>query len=324
MSAARVAVVLPTYNRAAHLGAALDSVLGQDGPPEEVIVVDDGSTDATAELLAGYGDAIRVIRQANAGAAAARNAGAAAARADWLAFLDSDDRWLAGRMALLRADLAAADPGVVAHVADVRFRGAGEGRSFFEVARIAAPAGAAARLERPLAPFLHAFFLIGAAVRRDVFAALGGFDASFPTDEDTELAHRLADRGAFLIRGEVVAEVIRQPGDAEALSGLRGRDPLMANDLRLRLFRGALARAADPGDRARAAAALSDALLQRAALLRAAGCGGAGALLREAARTHPSGLKGTLKAVRAALGGAGPRRVVDRTGGGGRSQGKRM
>lgn len=312
-----VAVIVPTYNRAAHLGVALDSILGQEGRPDEVIVVDDGSTDDTGAVLAGYGDAIRVIVQDNAGASAARNAGAAAAQADWLTFLDSDDLWLPGRMALLRRDLAGADDAVLAHVANVRFEGVGGGRDFFAVAGIAAKPGTVARMARPLAPFLHAFFLIGAAFRRDVFAELGGFDTTFPTDEDTELAHRIAGRGAFLLRGDVVAEVIRQPGDTAALSGLRARDPYLANDLKQRCFRGILARSGDPGDRARAAAALSDALLHRAALLRADGQGGSGALLREAARVHPSWLKGGLKALRTALGGGAARKVVDRTGGSG-------
>lgn len=322
MPAGSVAVILPTYNRAAHVGAALDSVLAQEGgPPEEIIVVDDGSTDGTGAVLAGYGDRIRVIVQANAGASAARNAGAAAAQADWLTFLDSDDRWLPGRMAALRADLAAAGEDVVAHVANVRFEGVGAGRDFFALAGIAAPAGHAARAARPLADFLHAFFLIGAAFRRETFAALGGFDTAYPTDEDTEMAHRMADRGAFLLRGDVVAAVIRQAGDGAALSGLRAREPYLANELKQRIFRGILARSGDPRDRALASAALADALLHRAALLRADGQGGRAALLWQAARTHPSRLKGAAKALRAALGGGAARTALDRTGQG-RGQGR--
>lgn len=313
MSKASVAVIVPTYNRAAHIRAAVDSILAQDAAPEEVIVVDDGSTDDTLAVLAAYGDAVRVIAQANAGASAARNAGAAVASADWLTFLDSDDLWRPGRMTQLRADLVEAAPDVVAHVANVLFRGVGAERDFFSVARIGVPAGTARHVSRPLTLFLHSFFLIGAAFRRDVFADLGGFDTGYATDEDTEMAHRMADRGAFLVRGDVLAEVIRQPGDGAALSALRGRDPLGANDLKLRHFRGILARAADPRDRALAAAALSDALVQRAGLLRAAGQGGVWSTLWQAAWQHPSRAKGCAKALRAALGGQRKVTAVDRT-----------
>ncbi len=85
-----VSIIIPTYNRAALLGSAIDSALAQ-GEGFEVIVVDDGSTDDTAILLAGYGNRIRVLRQANKGPSAARNLAAKAAHGDYLFFADSDD-----------------------------------------------------------------------------------------------------------------------------------------------------------------------------------------------------------------------------------------
>lgn len=320
MASVTFAVIVPTYNRAHHVCAAIDSILAQDAPPEEVIVVDDGSTDDTLAVLARYGDRIRVIAQPNGGASAARNAGAAAATADWLTFLDSDDLWCPGRMALLRADLAdladlaGADRDVVAHVANVLFKGVGGERDFFSVARIGVAPGTVRRVARPLGLFLHAFFLIGAAFRRDVFADLGGFDPTFRTDEDSDIAHRLAARGPFMVRGDVLAEVIRHPGDADALSPLRARDPLHANDLKQRLFRGAIGRSDDPGDRALAGAALSATLLQRAGLVRAAGQGGYWRLLWQSVRVHPSPLKGVARMARAVVTGHASRgTVVDRT-----------
>lgn len=312
-----VAVIVPTYNRAQMIGEAVECLLAQADGPDEIIVVDDGSTDETAAVLAGYGDRIRVIVQANAGVAAARNTGAAAATSDWLAFLDSDDLWRPGRMTQLRADLQSVAPEVVAHVANVAFVGVGDDRDLFSVMRIDVAPGTCRQVARPLGMFLHSFFLIGAAVRRDVFHALDGFDTSYRTDEDTELAHRLAEAGPFLVRGDVVAEVIRRPGDADALSGLRAKDPLGANRLKLRHFRGVLDRTSDPKDRHLAGQALSDALLQRAQLLRAAGQSGYWAHLWAAARSHPNPLKGAGKTLRCLLGGA--RRGgagLDRTGGG--------
>jgi len=86
-----VSVVIPSYNAAATLPATLESVLAQTYPRIEVIVVDDGSTDATSEVLARYASRVRTIRQANGGLAAARNAGCTAASGSFIALLDADD-----------------------------------------------------------------------------------------------------------------------------------------------------------------------------------------------------------------------------------------
>lgn len=90
----RVSVVIPTYNRSGALDRTIRSVLAQTERDLEIIVVDDGSTDDTPGVLARYGSQLRVIRQRNAGAGAARNAGIEAARAPFVAFLDDDDVWL--------------------------------------------------------------------------------------------------------------------------------------------------------------------------------------------------------------------------------------
>jgi len=102
-----ISVVIPTYNRAEYLGESIDSVLAQEGPTFEVIVVDDGSTDATAAVLSPYGSRLRVLRQRNLGIAAARNAGVGAATGRFIAFHDSDDIALPGRLAIPYAHLAA-------------------------------------------------------------------------------------------------------------------------------------------------------------------------------------------------------------------------
>ncbi|HEY9026309.1 MAG TPA: glycosyltransferase [Burkholderiaceae bacterium] len=86
-----VSVVIPAYNAAATLPATLDSVLAQTYPHIEIIVVDDGSRDGTADVLARYAPRVQGIRQANGGLAAARNAGLAAARGEFVALLDADD-----------------------------------------------------------------------------------------------------------------------------------------------------------------------------------------------------------------------------------------
>jgi glycosyltransferase involved in cell wall biosynthesis len=94
-----VSVLIPSFNRAAFLPEALDSVLAQTYRPIEIIVVDDGSTDETPAVLARYGDGIRSVRQTNGGLARARNAGLAEARGELLALFDSDDLCHPGRIA---------------------------------------------------------------------------------------------------------------------------------------------------------------------------------------------------------------------------------
>jgi glycosyltransferase involved in cell wall biosynthesis len=89
-----VSVIIPTYNRAVTVRQSVQSALDQTWKSLEIIVVDDGSRDQTAEALAIFGDKIRVIRQENAGASAARNTGIRAAKGDVISFLDSDDLWL--------------------------------------------------------------------------------------------------------------------------------------------------------------------------------------------------------------------------------------
>lgn len=86
-----VSIVVINHNYEAFLGAALDSALAQDYRPIEVVLVDDGSTDRSAELVAGYGDRIRAVFQANAGHTIAANTGFAEARGDFVLFLDADD-----------------------------------------------------------------------------------------------------------------------------------------------------------------------------------------------------------------------------------------
>jgi glycosyltransferase involved in cell wall biosynthesis len=89
----RVSVVIPTYNRADYIAAAIDSVIAQTLPDVEIIVVDDGSTDDTADRLAAYGGRLVCLRTPNRGFAMARNTGMEAARGDYIAWLDSDDEY---------------------------------------------------------------------------------------------------------------------------------------------------------------------------------------------------------------------------------------
>jgi len=118
----KYSVVIPCYNRAHSIEQSIRSALAQSHPPTEIIVVDDGSTDDGPRIASSIGPQVRVIRQSNAGAAAARNRGLMEAAGEWIAFLDSDDVWHPDKMrcqaaaiaALPRADVVFCDTCVVA------------------------------------------------------------------------------------------------------------------------------------------------------------------------------------------------------------------
>lgn len=90
----RISVIIPAFNRERFLADSIESILAQTYPASEIIVVDDGSTDRTAEVAQSFGDAVKYVFQENGGAAVARNTGVGIATGEWFAFLDSDDVWL--------------------------------------------------------------------------------------------------------------------------------------------------------------------------------------------------------------------------------------
>ncbi len=102
----RVSLVIPCYNAAPYLAEALTSALEQDEPPDEVIVIDDGSTDDSASIAAGFAPRVRCARQEQQGASIARNHGVALSTGDVIAFLDADDLWPAGSLSVRRRLLA--------------------------------------------------------------------------------------------------------------------------------------------------------------------------------------------------------------------------
>jgi len=105
----RISVIIPTYNRAQMVIRAVESALRAISPGDEIIVIDDGSTDQTEFVLEKYAGKIRYIKTVNRGAGPARNLGVQLARHDWIAFLDSDDEWMNDHLHLHRAFLAKAD-----------------------------------------------------------------------------------------------------------------------------------------------------------------------------------------------------------------------
>lgn len=193
-----VSVVVPLWNRAGLVGETIASIRGAHDGPFEVIVVDDGSTDGSAEAAeaalaaAGLTDRARVLRQRNAGPGAARNTGAQAARGAWLAFLDSDDLWFPWTLGVLARTLAGFDRPMLAFLQNV---------DFTDPATLAAVAEAPPQVEvfDRFAAAVEASVAGGRPIRfgayampRDSFHALGGFSTALRCSEDLD----------FFLRGE--------------------------------------------------------------------------------------------------------------------------
>ena len=107
MVAPLTSCIVPTFNSGRYIAETLDGILAQTYRPIEVIVVDDGSTDGTADIVARYGDRVRYAWQQNAGPATARNTGLTLAQSDMIAFCDSDDLWHTEKLARQMAHFAA-------------------------------------------------------------------------------------------------------------------------------------------------------------------------------------------------------------------------
>lgn len=239
MSEPTVSVVIPTYNRAGTVGAAIMSALNQHDVPDEIIVVDDGSSDETRDVLAGFGDRIIAIHQDNSGVSGARNAGIRRATGTWIAFLDSDDVWYPERIAILRRDVRATDGGV--HVANVDITSATYQRNMFALTNFHFPDGNTRKYDCGLEALLHYPFTSGVAVRRAWIHRSGEFDVSLSIFEDFDFLTRMGFLGPWLVSPVPLAN-IRRLGDARAsLSHLRVSDPVTAAAAMVRSFERLLA-----------------------------------------------------------------------------------
>jgi glycosyltransferase involved in cell wall biosynthesis len=209
----RIAVVIPLYNKAPHIGRALDSVLQQSRPANEIIVVDDGSTDGGPAVVEAYGDPrIKLILRgiAGPGGYAARNAGIEAAQSDWISFLDADDSWQPGALEEVAAMAASADQKVSALFFGYA-REYGDGR--LRPAPYAVSMGAG-RLRLDFPALIDAWLRVGqcpmwtsaVTIRRDRLLETGGFPAGkCDRGGDKETWLRLVARGDAISSATVLA-----------------------------------------------------------------------------------------------------------------------
>lgn len=183
-----VSVIIPVYNSAALLPAALESVFNQTFQDYEIITVNDGSTDNTAQVLQGYEPRIRVFHQSNAGASSARNAGIRAARGEFIAFLDADDIWEPEKLELQVAALRAHQAAGVCYTEGFYF----EGEKSWICNFGDNPQTSGMIFDAILAK--HFISMTSVMVRRSCLDEVGLFDESLIGSEDYNLFLRLAKK----------------------------------------------------------------------------------------------------------------------------------
>lgn len=211
----RIAVVIPTYNRSWSIHRCLDSVFAQTRLPDEIIVVDDGSTDGSTSDLNYRYPRTRVITQDNQGVSAARNAGIRAAQSEWIAFLDSDDVWLDTKCEKQIHALEQNTEYKICHTQEKWvYRGAEKqvpkayqkkgGWIFYDCLPVCA-----------ISPST-------VIIKRDLLDSIGLFDESLSACEDYDLWLRTTSQSPVLLLDEVLIE--KHGGHEDQLSNQRGLD----------------------------------------------------------------------------------------------------
>jgi len=183
----KVSVIIPNYNYGRFLRQAITSALGQTAKPREVIVVDDGSTDDSREIIRSFGDAIIAIDQKNAGVAAARNTGAEIATGNLLAFLDADDYWYCDKVEK-QLQKFSSDPEIGFVHCGSTYVDVNGSRSHDYVE------GAEGWVAEALLKFEPAVIANTLVIKSEAFAKVGGFDINrnLHPSEDWDLCYRLA------------------------------------------------------------------------------------------------------------------------------------
>jgi len=207
-----VSVIIPTFNRGWILHEAIDSVLAQDYVNWELIVVDDGSTDNTAEILGGYRDRLTVLAQHNQGVSAARNRGIQAAAGELIAFLDSDDLWLPQKLSRQVEFFNDRRDALICQTEEIWIR---NGRRVNPKVRHQKPSGMI--FERSLELCLVSPSAV--MIRPRLFDRVGFFDESLPACEDYDLWLRISwrypvyliDTPLIIKRGGHVDQLSRKP-----------------------------------------------------------------------------------------------------------------
>lgn len=211
-----VSVIIPTYNRATTLVRSLASAINQSVPPREIILVDDGSTDRSEILVRRQFPQVRYLKQPNLGVSRARNCGIAAARGEWIAFLDSDDEWLPGKLAAQMGALQREPFSRICHTDEIWLRC---GKHLNPMKKHQKRGGLIFQHCLPLCVISPSAVII----HRSVFQHVGAFDEGLPVCEDYDLWLRICALYSVLYVPERL--LIKHGGHSDQLSqGYWGMD----------------------------------------------------------------------------------------------------
>jgi len=211
----QVSVIIPTYNRGWVIKEAIDSVLAQDYTEFELIVVDDGSTDHTSDVLDSYRNDIKVLSQKNKGVSAARNRGIAEASGKFIAFLDSDDLWLSQKLSVQIEFFNQTPDALICQTEEVWIR---NGLRVNPRKRHKKPSGMIFK------PSLELCLVSPSAVmiQRNLLDRVGEFDENLPACEDYDLWLRISCR--FPVHLIDAPLIIKRGGHDDQLSSRAGLD----------------------------------------------------------------------------------------------------
>jgi glycosyltransferase involved in cell wall biosynthesis len=183
----QISVVIPSYNRKHSLARALQSVLDQESPVDEIILVDDGSSDGSGAMVEQTFPGVKILRQENLGVSAARNRGIEAARFDWIALLDSDDSWLPCKIATIRQAHRQQPDFVLFHSDEIWVR---NGVRVNPMIKHRKSGGWIFEQCLPLCAISPS----ASVMKKTVLESLGMFDETLPACEDYDLWLRLCHR----------------------------------------------------------------------------------------------------------------------------------
>jgi glycosyltransferase involved in cell wall biosynthesis len=212
---ATVSVVIPVFNEERYVAAAISSVLDQTRPPDEVIVVDDGSADATPAVLASFGSRITVISQPNGGGADATNRGVAAASGDVLCFLDADDLWQPPKLAT-QMEWLSTHPETEAVFSHLR-QFISEDLDQESAQRLVCPPSPQPGVSKSTM-----------AIRREAFERVGAFDSGLRSVDFVDWFARALDHG---LKMEILPDVMALRRLHTTNNGIRVRGSQMAENL---------------------------------------------------------------------------------------------
>ena len=208
MTTPSISVVIPAYNAQPYLAEAIQSVLNQTSRPTQILVLDDGSTDGTADVARSYAPTIQTVILPHGGQGAARNRGAELARGDFIAFLDADDLWADNKLALQMA-LFDRDPAL-----DMVF---GFAQQFYSPELREQDSEKIKRLEKPMPGYVPGTMLI----KRSSFARAGPFAVHWHVGEFIDWYLRATDLG---LRQALIPEVVLKRRVHTTNLGVRERE----------------------------------------------------------------------------------------------------